>query len=255
MRAAQVRPDGTTIRWVELPGAAPARVYIHGLGSSSPPYYAAAATHPVLAGYRSLLIDLLGFGISDRPTEFDYTLEGHADLLASALTQADVGSADIIAHSMGGAVAVMLASRHPQLVRCLVLVDASLDPYTPDQKTATAVSTIIGGSEAEFLATGWAQTLELAGPHWAATMRLAGREALHRTARYLVRQTRPTVREILLDLRIHRTFLYPADNTLNGAAELTAGGVQVVAIPDCGHNIMIDNVDVFVSAVATALTR
>lgn len=56
MRAAQVRPDGTTIRWVELPGAEPPRVYVHGLGASSAPYYAEAAVHPALAGFRSLLL-------------------------------------------------------------------------------------------------------------------------------------------------------------------------------------------------------
>ncbi|GAA3254699.1 hypothetical protein GCM10010532_103730 [Dactylosporangium siamense] len=55
MRGAQVRPDGTTIRWVEFPGAEPTRVYLHGLGASSPAYYAAVATDPALAGRRSLL--------------------------------------------------------------------------------------------------------------------------------------------------------------------------------------------------------
>ena len=131
MRGAQVRPDGTTIRWVELPGAEPTRVYLHGLGASSSAYYAAVATNPALAGRRSLLMDLLGHGISDRPADASYTLEEHADLLATALTAAGVSAAEVIAHSMGGAVAIVLAARHPHLVSALVLVDATLDPQPP----------------------------------------------------------------------------------------------------------------------------
>ncbi|MBP2401398.1 hypothetical protein SNS2_4609 [Streptomyces netropsis] len=67
MRSATVTADGDMIRWVELPGREPARVYAHGPGATSAPYFAEVAVHPALAGHRSLLIDLLGHGISDRP--------------------------------------------------------------------------------------------------------------------------------------------------------------------------------------------
>lgn len=60
MHSAAATPQGDRIRWVEI---------------------TETAVHPALAGHRSLLIDLLGHGISDRPTAFDYTLEAHADAL------------------------------------------------------------------------------------------------------------------------------------------------------------------------------
>jgi pimeloyl-ACP methyl ester carboxylesterase len=86
-------------------------------------------------------------------------------------------------------------------------------------------------------------------------MRLAGREALHRSASHLTRGTTPTMRELLLDLKIPRTFLLPgSDGPLPGTDALTAAGVSVVAVPDCGHNIMLDNPEAFVKATAAALT-
>ncbi|MEV4441826.1 alpha/beta hydrolase [Streptomyces sp. NPDC049577] len=252
MRSATVTPEGDRIRWVELPGEEPARVYVHGLGATSPVYFAEVAAHPALAGRRSLLIDLLGFGISDRPTGFDYTLESHADALAEALTAAGVTGAELVAHSMGGSVAIVLAARHPRLVSRLVLVDANLDPITPVRGPGS--SGIATYTEAEFVGGGWQEVRDAAGPHWWSTMRLAGLEALHRSAVHLTRGTVPTMREMLLELTIPRTYLVPAaDGPLPGADRLEAAGVGVVAIPDCGHNIMLDNPETFARATAAAL--
>ncbi|WP_310717031.1 alpha/beta fold hydrolase [Streptomyces lydicus] len=254
MRSAVVTSADDRMRWVELPGQEPSRVYVHGLGATSPAYFAEVAVHPLLTGRRSLLIDLLGHGHSDRPTDFDYTLESHADALATALTAAGVADAELVAHSMGGSVALVLAARHPHLVSRLVLVDANLDPIEP-RRGAGGSSGIAAWAEQEFLAGGWQDVRDRVGPHWWSTMRLAGREALHRSAVHLVRGTTPTLREILLRLPIPRTYLLPeADGPLPGAEALTAAGVNVVPIPDCGHNIMLDNPDAFARATSAALT-
>ncbi|MBV6700756.1 alpha/beta fold hydrolase [Kitasatospora aureofaciens] len=253
MRHAPVTPDGHQIRWVELPGAEPARLYLHGLGASSPVYFAPAAAHPLLAGRRSLLLDLLGFGISDRPADFGYTLEDHADAVAAAVRSAGPAGVEVIGHSMGGAVAIVLAHRHPELVAKLVLVDANLDPIAPVAQRPGS-SGIASYTEEEFLAGGRAEVAERVGPFWWATMRLAGPEALYRSALHLARATVPTMREMLLDLPQPRTFLYPeADGEPSGADRLRAAGVRVVAVPECGHNVMVDNLDGFASAAAEAL--
>jgi pimeloyl-ACP methyl ester carboxylesterase len=253
VRNAVVTTEGDQIRWVELPGREPSRVYIHGMGATSPAYFAEIAVHPLLAGCRSLLVDMLGFGISDRPADFEYTLESHADALAAALEAAHVPAADVIAHSMGGAVAIVLASRHPRLVSRLVLVDANLDPMTPERGWPGSRG-IAAYTEEDFLAGGWREVREAVGPHWWSTMRLAGREALHRSAINLTRGTVPTMRELLLDLKIPRTYLLPeADGPLPGADALVEAGVAVVPVPDCGHNIMLDNPDAFARATAAAL--
>ena len=254
MLSAVVTPEGDRIRWVELRGEEPARVYLHGLGSTSPAYFAASATHPLLAGRRSLLLDLLGHGHSDRPEHFGYRLEDHAAAVAAALGHAEVRGAEVIAHSMGGAVAVVLAARHPELVSRLVLVDATLDPVPP-VRGAAGPSGIASYTEEEFLAGGWAEMRDLVGAHWWSTMRLAGRTALYRSSVHRVRGTTPTMRELLLDLKIPRTCLVPeADGPVAGADALEAAGVEVVAVPDCGHNIMLDNPEAFARATAAALS-
>lgn len=255
VHSAAVTAEGDRIRWVELPGRDPARVYVHGLGATSPAYFTETAVHPLLAGHRSLLVDLLGHGHSDRPTSFAYTLEDHADALAAALRAADVTGAEFVAHSMGGSVAVVLAARHPGLVSRLVLVDANLDPL-PRVPGAAGSSGIAAYTEEEFLSGAWREVRDRAGAHWWSTMRLAGLEALHRSATHLVRGTTPTMRELLLALPVPRTFLFPAaDGAFPGSAELVTSGVLLTAIPDCSHNIMLDNPEAFARAVAEALDK
>ncbi|MFI8348360.1 alpha/beta fold hydrolase [Streptomyces sp. NPDC085596] len=253
MRDATVTAEGDRIRWVELPGSDAPRVYLHGLGATAAAYFAEAAAHPLLAGHRTLMVDLLGHGLSDRPQDFDYSLESHADTLAAALTEAGVTGAEVIAHSMGGSVAVVLADRHPELVSRLVLIDANLDPIEPS-KGALGSSGIAAYSEAEFTDGGWEEVRDRAGAFWWTTMRLTDRTALYRSAVQLTRGTVPTMRELLVRSRVPRTFLHPeADGPLPGEDGLRQAGVSVVAVADCGHNIMLDAPEAFAGLTAAAL--
>ncbi|MEH0981400.1 alpha/beta fold hydrolase [Micromonospora sp. CPCC 205556] len=252
MREATVGPGGARMRWMELSGGEPARVYLHGLGAMSAPYFLPVATHPALAGHRSLFVDLLGHGLSDRPPDFGYTLEEHAATLATALDSAWVRAADVVAHSMGGAVAIVLAHRRPDLVGRLVLVEANLEPSPAPKVGGSGINAY---TEAEFLAGGFAETLDRVGPLWAATMRLADPVGLHRSAVHLVAATRPTMRHMLVRLPIPRTYVQGEQGSpVRDPDGLTAAGVRVVTVRAAGHNVMLDNPEEFARVTATGLT-
>ncbi|WP_329204350.1 alpha/beta hydrolase [Streptomyces sp. NBC_00683] len=253
MYEAKFDQRGSVVRWTESggrsDGAGAASVYVHGLGAMSSVYHAHIAAAPALSGRRSLLVDLPGHGISDRPQEFGYTLEDHADALAAALDGAGVRGADLIGHSMGGAVAIVLAHRRPELVRRLVLTEANLDPYPP---VTAGSSGIAGLSEEEFVhGGGFARVLARVGPAWAATMRLADPLALHRTATGLVRGTDPTMRRMLMESPAERVYLQGAlSGELPGREELMGASVRVETVPEAGHVLMFDRPDALVRAVA-----
>ncbi|WAZ19929.1 alpha/beta hydrolase [Streptomyces cinnabarinus] len=248
MRQAEFDGKGSHIRWTEAPGEEPVRVYVHGLGSMSSVYHAHIAARPELAGRRSLFVDLPGHGISDRPERFGYSLEENADAMAAVLDTAGLTGAELIAHSMGGAVALVLAHRRPDLVSRLVLTEANLDAFPPP---AAGSSGIASYAEDDFVDGGHARVLEHVGPLWAATMRLADPRALHRSAVGLIRGSRPMMREILESLPVDRVYLQgELSGELAGRQALEAAGVRVVTVPGAGHNVMFDNTDAFVAAVA-----
>lgn len=246
-------PEGAYIRWTEAPGDGPALVYLHGLGSASGPAYAHVAGHPALAGRRSLFVDLPGFGISDRPTDFGYSLEEHADAVAAVLNASGGRDAELVAHSMGGAVAIVLAHRHPGLVGSLVLAEANLDPNPPSTAGSSGIAT---WTEDAFVhGGGFADVLERIAPVWRATMQLADPVALHRSATGLRRGTEPTMRAMLQDLGVPRLFLVgELSDDVADRSGLEAAGVEVRTVPGAGHNIMFDNPDALVRAIVQDVT-
>ncbi|MFH9827294.1 alpha/beta fold hydrolase [Streptomyces bobili] len=250
MQQAEFGQGGSRIRWTEAPGEEPARVYVHGLGAASAVYHAHVAARPELAGRRSLFVDLPGHGISDRPQDFGYTLEEHADAVAAALDAAGVTGAELVAHSMGGSVAIVLAHRRPDLVARLVVTEANLDAFPP---STAGSSGIASWTEEEFVDGGHARVLEKVGPLWAATMRLADPRGLHRSAVGLRRGSEPVMREILAGLdTIERVYLQgELSGPLDGAEALEAAGVRILTVPAAGHNVRFDNPDAFARAVAT----
>ena len=70
--------------------------------------------------------DLPGFGESEKPpsTRFPYGVDSFTEAVADLYAGLGLGRVAVVGHGVGGAVALTLAARHPELVSQLVLVDA-----------------------------------------------------------------------------------------------------------------------------------
>ncbi len=73
-------------------------------------------------------IDLVNMGKSQRLEGLDAGLDATANRIVGAMDALGLADADIVAHSHGGAVALMLAALHPERVRSLILF-APANPY------------------------------------------------------------------------------------------------------------------------------
>jgi pimeloyl-ACP methyl ester carboxylesterase len=69
-------------------------------------------------------LDLPGFGYSDKPKDFDYTLSGYADFMAKFMDAAGIDKAILVGNSMGGIVAMTTYLKYPDRVEKLVLIDS-----------------------------------------------------------------------------------------------------------------------------------
>jgi cis-3-alkyl-4-acyloxetan-2-one decarboxylase len=87
---------------------------------------------PALADrYRCLAIDHIGCGLSDKPSDRDYpyTLQQRIDDLTTWLDELGVREGiDIIAHDWGGMIASAFATRSPERIRKLVMLNTAAFP-------------------------------------------------------------------------------------------------------------------------------
>ena len=111
-----------SVREVGSPDA-PVVILIHGLaGSSMAEWYKVA---PLLADrFRVVMIDHRSHGLS-APERGRFEIEDEADDVAAVMEALGLESARLAGYSMGGAIALAVAYRHPRLVERLALVAAS----------------------------------------------------------------------------------------------------------------------------------
>jgi pimeloyl-ACP methyl ester carboxylesterase len=245
MRALYLEEQGGWLRYHDLPGREPARVFLHGLGSASSADFPAVVACTALAGHRSLLIDLLGFGFSDRPAQFDYTLEGHAHTVAMLLESLRLTECAVIGHSLGGSVAIALASLYPELVSRLVVAEANLDPGPEEGSNAVFSRSVAAQTERDFIDVGYhslVEQMDSFSSSFAALLRISDPRAIYRTAVSLVDGTRPTLRERFLKLPIPRAYIFGEYSLQNEdlaqrAKDLPVLGVPVFIVPKAGHGM------------------
>jgi len=116
--------DGATIHYQEFGDKTnPTLLLIHGYTAST---YVWKTVAPLLADaqFHVVAVDLIGFGYSDKPASFDYTIASQARMIERLMNRLGIGKATIIGSSYGGAVASTLALDSAERVEKLVLVGA-----------------------------------------------------------------------------------------------------------------------------------
>lgn len=107
------------------PERAEPALFVHGLGGSATNWTDLMAL--LRDRVDGVAVDLPGFGWSPPPRDGDYTPRRSADSLADLVERRFAGRpVHLFGNSMGGAIAVQLAARHPDLVRTLTLVSPAL---------------------------------------------------------------------------------------------------------------------------------
>lgn len=117
--------DGTELVYWTWPGREPKALLLHGIGNYG--RYWDLFADAVARRLALVAPDARGHGESGRPADAYSPDVFVADAIA-VLDAAGIDRAVVVGHSMGGLHSIPLASRHPERVRSLVIVDASPDP-------------------------------------------------------------------------------------------------------------------------------
>ncbi|MCA1575229.1 MAG: alpha/beta hydrolase [Acidobacteria bacterium] len=116
--------DGVRVHYQEAGHrSGPPMILIHGFASSTL-VWSKVFLEFAAKGYRVIVPDLLGYGYSAKPRDFDYTIAAQARMVDRLLDKLGLAVAIIVGSSYGGAVAATIALDCPERVERLVLVGA-----------------------------------------------------------------------------------------------------------------------------------
>jgi pimeloyl-ACP methyl ester carboxylesterase len=132
LRAVRIDVGGYKLNSVLLDGGGkadlPPIVFLHGASASL--YDPVFSFRDKLDGRAKLLfVDRPGHGNSDKGGRENILPDGQADAIAILMSKRGVQRAIVVGHSLGGAIAVALAARHPELVSGLVLMSPAAYPW------------------------------------------------------------------------------------------------------------------------------
>ncbi|HQR79136.1 MAG TPA: alpha/beta hydrolase [Actinomycetota bacterium] len=114
---------------VRQAGAGAPAVFVHGLGGNSTNW--TDLMWLLSDRLHGLAPDLPGFGQSGPAASGDYGPRAQAAVVAGLIQQRLSEPVHLFGNSMGGAIAVQLAARHPDLVRSVTLVSPALPDLVP----------------------------------------------------------------------------------------------------------------------------
>ncbi|MEC9358800.1 MAG: alpha/beta hydrolase [Pseudomonadota bacterium] len=251
-------PNGHTIHYLDQ-GSGTTVVFLHGSGSGACGHSNFKGNYPALveAGYRVIVQDLIGYGYSDKPDDIDYPLELFVQCVKQTLDTIGVTRCTLVGNSLGGAVAISLALKHPEILDRLVLlapggVEEQADYFkmpgmakmkevftSPEPMTASrmldffrTVFTVNPDCVDEQLANERHALMQLQNPRVMQSMRVPDMTAdLHR------------ISCPALGFWGMQDQLMPETGILKLARNIPK--LRMIVVPQCGHWVMIEHRDLF----------
>jgi len=76
--------------------------------------------------YRCIAIDHIGFGLSDKPGQYDYSTQNHSKTLEAFVLQKQFSHITLVVHDFGGPIGLNFAIRNPALIKKIVILNSWL---------------------------------------------------------------------------------------------------------------------------------
>ena len=132
MRGEFVEVDGSRLYYYAAGsrGKGDPLILLHGFPASSHLWRDVVPELP--AGHRVVVMDLLGYGRSDRPGEHEVSIAAHAARVLGLADALKITRFAVAGHDLGGGIAQYLAVHHPERVSRMALVSSvGLDAWPP----------------------------------------------------------------------------------------------------------------------------
>lgn len=251
-----VKKANAMLRYHDFPGSKIPILFIHGLGCAGSFDYPQVAAQLLLKEHRCILVDLLGSGFSDKPANFQYTVEAHADYLAEFVASIALEKFILFGHSLGGAIALSMANRCQCRDRIdrLILSESNLDK-SGEGSTSKYIADF---QKSDFLRNGFSQLVEKSqksgNAMWAASLSLWLPEAAWLISRSAAKRGDPSWRTILYAFDSPKTFIFGERSLPDPDMKvLRAHDIHIEIVKKAGHSMAWENPQGLAQAIANGI--
>ena len=115
--------NGLNLHYLDV-GKGPTVIWLHGSGPGASGYSNFKGNYPAFAaaGLRNIVLDLPGFGRSDKPADVNYDLDFFVSNLNAFINKLGLDKVTLLGNSLGGAIALGQALAHPDSIEKLILM-------------------------------------------------------------------------------------------------------------------------------------
>lgn len=254
MKEYLINKTNYVMRYHDFPGEDMPILFIHGLGCAGSFDYPEVAAQDPLKNHRRILVDLLGAGYSDKPDEFTYTVEDHAEYLLEFINALGIGPFILFGHSLGGAVAIALAAKCRNRLHQLILSESNLD-----KSAEGSTSKYIADFEMrDFINHGFSKLIkdnrENGNGIWAASLSMWLPKAAYLISKSAAEGGNPSWRNTLYSLKCPKTFIFGAHSLPDSDVQVLAEhGIQIEIVEYAGHSMAWENPEGLASAISRGI--
>jgi pimeloyl-ACP methyl ester carboxylesterase len=228
-------------------------VYIHGLGCASSSDYPPVVTSASYSKSRSLLVDLMGAGFSDKPQAEDYTSSAQASMLSTFLAGAGIPASSLFGHSAGAFIALKVAQCLPVRLDTLILCEPGLTDYG-----VTMLSAITAMSETQFINEGFSQLLaqlkaQGGNDAWLGPFSVASPEAIYQWAGSALEDNAGNWLDALANVDATKGVILSDTATADAIEQFEQAGCTVELVANSEHMIAYDNPDGLAATIGKIL--
>ena len=233
-----------------MPNSNEVIIFIHGLACSSDSFRN-VFDYDYFPTRSLLFIDLIGFGKSSKPDDFSYSIVDQAQLISELITNLQQKKIHIVAHSMGGAVALLLPDEILNRVVSLSNVEGNLIGEDCGLFSRGVISTPFEKYETEL----FIRQKEENKNHPQFRFEETTPHAIYKSAESLVKWSDSgELLKIFQKLSCRKSYFFGEEN-INMPVLNRLDSIEKIEIRNSGHAMMTENPEEFYSKLVDFIDR
>lgn len=230
-------------------------LFIHGLGCSKDSFEH-VWDFPEFEKFSILTVDLIGFGDSSKTKEFSYNMKDQAEICRLIIEKLDLDEVNLVGHSMGGAIALLLIEKIPERIVSLISLEGNLigEDCAASRRVANVPYEEFKKSVFSKIKQEIKEAKDGSSELWYEMVCKSDSYGVYHSSKSLVEWSdNKRLLDLFLKLKIDKMYIHGDKNSGIPVLKLIKDKVKTISISNSEHFMMLDNPQEFYQKLSEIL--